>query len=94
MKRITWRSYTVLILSILLISNILLLDLIAPYLNTFAGTLYYLFVPVCLVAIIIFLILSFISKKESNILPVLALIITLITLAIIAFFFYFGANFV
>ncbi|MEY8749230.1 hypothetical protein [Alkalicoccobacillus gibsonii] len=93
MKKITWRSFTVLILSILLISNILLLDLIAPYLNTFTGTLYYLFVPVCLVAIIVFLVLSFKSKKESNILPVLALIITLITLAIIAFFFYFGANF-
>ncbi len=77
----------------MLILNILLLDLIAPYLNTFTGTLYYLFVPVCLVAIIVFLVLSFKSKKESNILPVLALIITLITLAIIAFFMYLGANF-
>ncbi|MDQ0207506.1 hypothetical protein [Alkalicoccobacillus murimartini] len=93
MKQITWRSYSILIVSILLISNILLLDLLAPYLNEFTGTLYYLFVPVSLVAMIMLLIISFRSKEENKIMPIIALNLTFISLVMIAFFFYFGVHF-
>ncbi|PAD92847.1 group-specific protein [Niallia circulans] len=93
MKRTTWRSYSILIFSVLLILNILLLDFVSQYVNQFTLNLYGFFIPLSIIAIFFLAVICFCSKTESKVISIIASLIFLAGLAIIAFFMYFGANF-
>lgn len=93
LRRVTWKSYSFLGLSILLLLNIFLLDPISPYLNEWTGILYMLFIPVSVIVMVVLAILAFKSTSENKIIPIVATFLAIIGVAIIAFFIYFGANF-
>ncbi|KKI85427.1 hypothetical protein SAMN05192535_3594 [Shouchella rhizosphaerae] len=93
MKRITWRSYSILIISVLLVLSILLLDFISQYVNQFTLKLYGSFIPLSIFAIFVLAVICFCSKTENKVIPIIASFIAFAGIAIIAFFVYFGANF-
>ncbi|SPT81557.1 group-specific protein [Niallia circulans] len=93
MKRTTWRSYSILVISVLLILNILLLDFVSQYVNQFMLNLYGSFIPLSIITIFVLAVICFSSKTENKVIPVLASLIAFAGIAIIIFFIYFGANF-
>ncbi|MFS0820909.1 hypothetical protein [Bacillus sp. 1P02SD] len=92
-KIISWKSYVLLTLSVLVTLTWFLLDPIAQVTNEGATGFMLVFILFGTIISLILAIVTFFTKNEKKLLPSIALILTLVNAGVIIFFAWFGANF-
>ncbi|MDE4086844.1 hypothetical protein PO902_17495 (plasmid) [Planococcus maritimus] len=92
-KSYTWRSYSYLTMSIIVL---LLMVLIDPIASTFSsekiGSFIIIGVFIGAFLSIILAFITFSNRMEKRLIPIVATVITILDIAIILFFLWFGAN--
>ncbi|WP_245208065.1 hypothetical protein [Sediminibacillus dalangtanensis] len=91
-KKSTWKGYVFLTLSVLVSLSMVLLDPIATLTTEIVGSIFVWFILSGTVVSIILAIISFSDDMEKKVIPVTALVLTLVNVIVILFFFWFGTN--
>ncbi|MGD7045730.1 hypothetical protein [Jeotgalibacillus proteolyticus] len=92
-KSYSWRSYSFLAVSVLVSILMVSIDPIAVAFSEGVATIIINFVFAEILLSIVLSIITFIRSKEKRLISIIALIITLLNIAVLAFFLWFGANF-
>lgn len=92
-KKYSWRSFALLVFSLLTSLSMVLLDPIAANTSEQIGDFIIIFMFITLIASIILAVITFSYKYEKKGIAVFALILTVLNSSVIAFFLWFGANF-
>ncbi|MDG5472489.1 hypothetical protein P6709_12105 [Jeotgalibacillus sp. ET6] len=92
-KSYSWRSYTFLTVSVLVSILMVSIDPVAVAFSERAATFMINCVFIGLLLSIVLAVINFISNKEKRLISIIALIITLLNIAVVVFFLWFGANF-